>query len=733
MEELLQLEGVVETIIYQNDENGYTVLSLSHEGGETTVVGSLPLVSVGEEITVMGHWTEHKTYGPQFVAESYEKRLPVTSNAILRYLSSGAVKGIGKVTAARIVELFGDDSLSVIEDEPWKLTRIKGISPSKAELMSASFKSQFGIRNIILFLQQYEISTTSAMRIWKRWGFDAVDRIKANPYILYENIPGIGFAKADAIACSLGMDEKSSARIEAAVNYVLTENSYNGHTFLPKQQLISVCATAINVDEDEVENILSEMTAATKIVNRMIGKVDAVFLSRYFNQESRCAAKLMQMTHCISDRPIGDRSIDSIERRLNIEFNEMQRQAIVQASLGGIMVLTGGPGTGKTTVVSGIIRLYEMQGKNFALVAPTGRAAKRISELSGYEAKTVHRLLEMQYSDDGVCVFGRDMKNPLDFDAVICDESSMIDITLMDSLLQALPARCSLILVGDNDQLPPVGPGNPFGNIIQSGKVPVVALTEIFRQAANSRIVTNAHGILKGEPLILNDKSGDFFFINTESGSKCLDTVVDLCTRRLPSTYGWNIGTDIQVITPSKLGSLGTANLNKRLKSAVNPDTDTAKSATVGGRVFSVGDKVMQVKNNYDIVYENDDGTSGVGVFNGDIGIVKAIDKKAEVLYIYYDDRLASYPFALADDLELAYAITAHKSQGSEFECVVLVLYDTPAALLYRNLLYTAITRAKKMLVIVGDYGKVENMLSNISKRSRFSGLKYLLLESGEE
>lgn len=727
MEEQICLEGTVQAVIYSNEENGYTVLSVLVEGNEITAVGALPLVGVGESITIKGNWTSHKVYGPQFAVESYEKKLPVTSDAILKYLESGSVKGIGPVTASRIVGLFGEDSLNIIEEHPEELVRIRGISPKKAQDISLSFKSQFGIRAILIFLQQYEITPVIAMRIWKRWGFGAVEVIKENPYVLCEEISGIGFEKADSVAMSMGFEETDPARIRSAINFVLTENSYSGHTFLPEAQLCNIAASLIGCEISDVRLQLENCIEMGKMVRCEIGKVTAIYLRRYYEQEVRCAKKLFSMLKIASNEKVSKTTIDNIEKKLNISFNEKQKEAVMQAAKGGVMVLTGGPGTGKTTVVSAIIELFLLKKKNFALVAPTGRAAKRISELSGYDAKTVHRLLEMQYNSENVAVFGRNESNLLDFDAVICDESSMIDISLMDSFLRALPPKCSVIFVGDNDQLPPVGPGNPFGNIIASGYVPVVRLDEIFRQAANSLIVTNAHGILKGEQLKLTGENRDFFYINVQSGVDCVDTVTDLCIRRLPNRYGWNVFSDIQVISPSKLGMAGTVSLNKKLKNAVNHGAERPT-----GKPFAVNDKVMQIKNNYDITYETSDGEVGVGVYNGDIGIIESIDSENELLYIRFDDRLAHYPFDNMDELDFAYAITAHKSQGSEFECVILVLYDTPNALLYRNLLYTAITRAKKMLILVGDMSKVETMLQNVKKSNRFSGLKYLIIDVAE-
>lgn len=729
-EDRITLEGIVKSIIYKNEDNGYVIFEAEVNGEGITMVGTVPFLFEGESIIACGLWCEHKTYGRQFSIESFEKGMPVSESAICNYLAGGAIKGVGAVTAGRIVELFGSKTLEVIENDPSQLTRVKGISPQKAQSISNAFKEQFGIRSVLLFFQQYDISLGSCLKIWKHWGAASVDIISCNPYLLCEYIEGIGFAKADGIAVKMGFDELSPYRICAALRYILIQNSFNGHTFLPRNQLVSITAKLIGCEEADVEAQVENQISEEHFINRSIGNKDAIYLSRYYNAEFYCVKKILKML-LLSGVIDFDRSeIKKIEKSLKISYNEKQFEAIACSADRGIMVLTGGPGTGKTTALGGIIALYERLGLKYALAAPTGRAAKRISELTGKEAKTIHRLLEMQYTDDGYPKFMKNEESQFEYDAIICDEASMIDVLLMEALMKALPEKCRLVLVGDADQLPPVGPGNCFGDIIHSGLVPFIALDHIFRQAADSQIIINAHRILQGEPFVFSGEKRDMFFINCKSAGQCMDMVVDLCVRRLKNAYGWDVCSDIQVLTPSKLGICGTVNINKRIKEIINPQADGKAEMEHMSRVFRCGDKVMQTKNNYDIDYITDNNEVGVGIYNGDIGIIKSIDNAREQMLIQFDDRCTNYPFKNLEELEFAYAVTVHKSQGSEFKCVILTLLDTPSNLLYRNLLYTAITRAKEMLIVIGSPEKIDKMIENKNKIKRFSGLKYLLCET---
>lgn len=725
-QEKISLEGVVDSIVYKNDETGYVIFVADVDGDPVTMVGTLPFLFEGESIIVCGEWTVHKTYGKQFQVEEFEKDLPVTTDAILKYLSSGVIPSVGAVTAGRIVDCFGERSLEIIADDPSQLTRIKGISPAKARAASQAFLNQFGIRSILVFLQQYGIAPFYAVKIWKRWGMQSVDRLQENPYLLVEEIDGIGFEKADAIAMHMGFDEYSPFRLGAAVKYVLSQNALNGHTFLPRPQLAETTARLLRCEADDVEEVLVGMIDRGQLVSLPVGNKDAVYLAEYYHAEMRCAQRLRSMALAADAKPPKDAVIRQIEESLGITFERRQADALRAAAV-GTMVLTGGPGTGKTTAVGGIIELYEKMGLNFALVAPTGRAAKRITELTGYEAKTIHRLLETQYSKEGLLLFNRNENNLLDCDAVICDESSMVDLMLFDALLRALPPSCRLILVGDADQLPSVGAGNVFADIIASGVVPTVKLEVIFRQAANSLIITNAHRIMQGEPLLLQGAKKDVFFMPCKSAGECADTVVDLCCKRLPQRYGWNMDADIQVLTPSKLGMCGTINLNRRLKKVMDEVSPGLPEKTYFDSSFRVGDKVMQIKNNYDIPYRTAAGEQGQGVFNGDIGKIQSISFENEEIDILYDDRIATHSFDGLDELDHAYAVTVHKCQGNEFRCVILVVMDTPTALLYRNLLYTAVTRAKEMLILVGDGAKFMRMIENRTKVKRFSGLRHIL------
>lgn len=724
-----QMQGTVASVIYKNQENGYAIIEIRTADDAITAVGTMPYITTGERITALGQWVEHPNYGRQFQVESYEKELPTTIDAIRAYLAAGAVKGVGEKTADKFIELFGERTLEVIENAPEQLARVRGISEAKANKISQAFREQFGIRRVILFLQRYGVSVSVAFAVWKCWGCAAEDVIRCNPYILCEMIDGVSFSDADAIATRMEFDKSSPFRISSAMKYILNRNAYSaGHTFIPREALVQMTAQLIGMDESVIERRLDELIADEVLYNRTIGNKDAVYLERYYKAEQYCAWRIARLQSNV--RRFTEYRADhlvQVEKKLKLHFNEEQMTAIDMAARCGVMILTGGPGTGKTTALSGIIALYQMLGVKYALAAPTGRAAKRISELTGDEAKTIHRMLEMQYSGDSLPHFAKNEDTPLGYDAVICDEASMIDADLMQALLRALPDGCRLVLVGDADQLPPVGPGNMLGDMIASQLVDTVALSHVFRQAADSQIICNAHGILRGEPLQFVGEDRDAFLIRETRALVGAELIVDLAVRRLVKTYGYNPLTDIQVISLSKLGMCGTMSLNEQLRAAINPPSPTKAEKPWGKNGFRVGDKVMQIRNNYDITYRMANGELGVGIFNGDIGIIRSIDHYAECMEIQFDDKTANYPFTCLEQLDFAYAMTVHKSQGSEFKCVVLAVVDAPRNLLYRNLLYTAMTRAKERLVIVGDPSRIEAMIENKTKTKRFSGLRYLL------
>lgn len=730
-EERISLQGTVTAVIYKNQTNGYAIFEAAVGEESVTMTGTLPLIAVGENITAIGRYVEHPTYGRQFQVESYEKSLPTTVSAIRIYLSGGAVKGVGPKTADKIIELFGERALDIIENHPEALERIKGITRAKAKSISESFREQFGIRRAMMFLQRYGVPTQVAFSAWKCWGTATEEIIKCNPFVLCEMDEGMSFEQADGVAEQMGFDKNSPFRISSALKYILLCNSYSaGHTFLPEAALVSTAASLTALAETAIEDRMQELIEDGVLIKRPIGNKTAVYSDRTYADELTCARRLREIADTV--RPLGGYRDDlpgRVEKEMKISFNHEQMRAIAGAAQCGVMVLTGGPGTGKTTTLSGIIALYRMLGVRYALAAPTGRAAKRISELTGQEAKTIHRLLETQYDGKGQLRFAKNESEPLQVDAVICDEASMIPIDLMASLLRALPRGCRLILVGDENQLPPVGAGNVLGDVIGSGVIETVELKDIFRQAADSLIITNAHRILNGDEPVFKGKKRDVFFINASSAAGATDTIVDLAVRRLVKTYGYDPLSDIQVITLSKLGLCGTGNLNEHLRQAVNPPAEDKKEKTWMYRSFREGDKVIQMRNNYDIVYKLPNGEMGTGIFNGDIGLVTRIDAAAEMMEIRFDDRVASYPFACLDELDYAYAMTVHKSQGSEFRCVVLAVVDSPRNLLYRNLLYTAVTRARENLVIVADPDKIRAMIANKTKTKRFTGLKYLLSE----
>ncbi len=728
-EGLLSIEGSVEKIIYQNEENGYTVCEIFTPSDEIfTLVGNMPYLSEGETVSALGSWVNHATFGKQFKVEFYEKQLPATETAILKYLASGAVRGIGKVTAQRIVSQFGADSIEVIEHNPQWLSEIPGISPKKAEQISASFAAQFGMRNVMMFCREY-FGPTTAVRIYKKWGNGAVERIKQNPYILCGEIYGVGFEKADAIAKDLGMKKNAPERIAMGLKYVLMHNAAsNGHSFLPLDKLCAVAKRLLSCEMNEIEDEAAALETRGEIVCVRHEGMKCAYLRDYYEAEKYTAEKL-----CALDRAgknLGEDNVLSlismVERESNMEYAVLQKRAICQAASNGVFILTGGPGTGKTTVVRAIIRVFDAMGLRIALAAPTGRAAKRMSQSAGEEAKTVHRLLEMEYGAEDKLRFRKNEKDQLEDDVIIIDEASMLDLMLTDALLKAIKPGARLILIGDVNQLPPVGAGHVFDDIIKSDRFATVELTHIFRQAQESLIVTNAHAVNHGEYMNLESKSGDFFFLPRQEDAQTAATIAELCKKRLPKSYGLTVFDGIQVITPSRKGDAGTEMLNSALQSVINPPTRGKAEKKVRDFTLREGDKVMQIKNNYDIEW-NKNGTQGFGIFNGDIGVIKKIDLSEELITVDFEDKICEYDYTMLDELELAYAITVHKSQGSEYPIVIMPLYRYTPKLLTRNLLYTAITRAQSIVILVGNGEVAKAMVDNNRQTKRYTGLRYAL------
>lgn len=733
-EGLLILEGTVEHIVYQNRDNGYCVCMVEAGIDElVTVVGMMPFVSEGEQLRVEGKWEVHSNYGRQFKAVYYEKKLPVKQNDILRYLASRTVKGIGPKTAERIVEKFGDDSFDVIENHPDWLSEISGISRQKAIEISENFKEQFGMRSVMMFFREF-FGPATTVKIYKKWGSGAVDIIRENPYILCDEIYGIGFERADRVARALDVDGYSDLRTKAAIKYILSYNaSNNGHSFIPEDKLDASAAQLLGISYDDAQDAVDALIGEDKLKAVKLKGRRCIYLKSYYDAEKYIAAKLDLLDRvCVrlEDTDV-NRFIEQLEQEENIEYAALQKQAIRCAINSGVMVLTGGPGTGKTTVIRGVMRVFDRLGYEIALAAPTGRAAKRMSEATGREAKTIHRMLEMEYADDSFPRFRRDDKNLLEEHVIIIDEASMIDTAIMAALLKAIKPGARLILIGDADQLPSVGAGNIMGDMLGCERINTVKLTEIFRQARESLIITNAHAINHGIYPDLDTKSRDFFFIHRETDEDIVGTIADLCVRRLPQTYGTSIRDAIQVISPSRKSGAGTDILNIRLQAALNPPAREKRERKFRGILFREGDKVMQTRNNYDIEWtkSTDLGgeVDGIGIFNGDIGTILEINPNAENVTIRFDDRVAVYDFTMLEELEHAFAITVHKSQGSEYPVVIIPAYDFTPMLLTRNLLYTAVTRAQKMVIIVGKQEVVKTMVDNNKQTKRYTGLGYLL------
>ena len=731
--ELIILGGDVENIIYYNEENGYTVfdMSVDEATGELpkdeiiTVQGVLPKISTGERIKVTGEWTFDKRYGRQFRAAYIEICMPATENDMLRYLSSRAIKGIGPKTAAKLIGEYGPDTFDVIENHPEWLARVPGISATKAEEISKSFRGQFAMRSLMMLCREF-LSVAMQQKVFAKWGASSVERIKENPYRLCEEFDGIGFERADRFAQTLGVTADSELRLRSGIGYVLNESARNGgHSFLPWNRLVPLAAQTLGATQDKISTTLDELVLAGKLSRVKVGNLDAVYDSASLRCEMEIEEKLDLLDRLCPRIEAGDveRFITRIELEEDKKYHALQRKAISDAINSGVMVLTGGPGTGKTTVIRAVIRVYESMDMRVALAAPTGRAAKRMSEATQTEAKTIHRLLETDFTDGKRDNFKKNENDLLEEDVIIIDEASMIDMFLMNSLLKAIKPGARLMLIGDADQLPSVGAGNVLNDIIASGRYCTVKLTEIFRQSNESLIIRNAHLINRGEYPVLNDAKSDFFFMNRQRDEDIASTIVELWKIRLPKTYGEQMAAGIQVISPSRRGIAGTESLNHMLQEALNPPSDRKLEKKFRDTVFREGDRVMQIKNDYDLTWEKD-GKEGMGVFNGDIGVIETINVPSEQMVIRFDERLVEYDFAKLDELDHAWAITVHKSQGSEYPVVIIPMYRScPKQLLTRNLFYTAVTRAKAMCILVGDTSVVKEMVDNNRQIMRYTGL----------
>ena len=723
----LYLDGVVEDIVYTNSENGYTVCTINSHGEPVTLVGIMPYVGEGETIKVQGEWQVHSTFGRQFRVSYFEKKLPTTSAAILRYLSSGAVKGVGPVTAERIVERFGEDTLDVIENNPRWLCDIRGVSPKRADAIHESYVEQFGMRSVMMFCNEF-FGPSLSVRIFKVYGSAAVDIIKKTPYRLCDDVAGIGFEKADRVAMQLGFSPDCPERVDAGVIHTLNVAAMNGgHCFLPARELLSAAGRILGVAEECVERAAERLAVSGRVKSFDNGGA-CYALAELYSAESYIAAKL----HALAEFKFPfvleglDEQIAVLEQKYSIEYAPEQREAIEYAFTGGVTVITGGPGTGKTTVIKAILDICEILKFSCVLAAPTGRAAKRMYESSGREAKTVHRLLEASIDGSGNHRFARDEENPLSQKVIVIDELSMVDTNLMCALLRAVKTGSYLILIGDPDQLPPVGAGNCLNDIIKSGRFNVVKLNKIFRQAEQSLIITNAHAINRGEMPVLNVRDNDFFFVEKSTTDETANLLVSFVCERLPRRYGADPLEEIQVITCTRKGTLGTKELNILFQNALNPHDPKKTEKKYGSVIFREGDKVMQIKNDYDLVWKRG-GEEGSGVFNGDIGRITDIDTRAETLTIDFDGRITEYDFSQLEELEHAYAITAHKSQGSEYRIVVIPSFDAPFPLMTRNLLYTAVTRAREMVVIVGSQRSLGVMVGNSRVPVRHTALPLML------
>ena len=731
-----KLAGYVEHIIYRNTENGYTVLNLVSKEEEITCVGIFSAIAEGENIEAVGDYTDHPTYGTQFKVTSFEEKAPEDEEAIERYLGSGAIKGIGLAMAARIVRRFKEDTFRIIEEEPERLAEVKGISERKAMEIANQVNEKRDLRQAMIFLQQYGITMNLAVKIYNKYGQGVYGILKENPYQLADDIEGVGFKTADDIAARAGIRMDSDFRVRSGILYTLLQASGEGHTYLPKEELTDKTAELLGVDPQIIEKNYMDLTIDRKIIQKQSGEQIHIYASAFYYMEANTAAMLhgLNIAYDVADAEIEQR-IHKIEKQTGMRLDEHQVQAVKEAVRNGLLVITGGPGTGKTTTINTIIRYFEMEGLDIFLAAPTGRAAKRMSETTGFEARTIHRMLELNGGMEGSAGFERNETNPLETDVVIIDEMSMVDISLMNSLLKAVAPGTRLILVGDINQLPSVGPGCVLRDIIQSETCNVVMLTKIFRQASTSDIIVNAHKINRGEQVSLDNKSMDFFFLKRYDADVIINVVLQLVKQKLPKFVDAT-PYDIQVLTPMRKGLLGVERLNGILQRYLNPPEPSKREKEHGDMIFREGDKVMQTKNNYQLEWEITTKfgltvDKGMGIFNGDMGIITEINDFAETMTVEFDEgRKVEYSFKLLDELELAYAITIHKSQGSEYPAVVIPLLNGPAMLMNRNLLYTAVTRARKCVTLVGNEGTFTQMIQNTSQQKRYSGLCDRLKES---
>ena len=729
--------GTVLSVVFQNEENGYAVLRLVTDDGELlTLVGCVPCAAPGESLTATGSFSSHPQYGEQFSADAVERFLPSDETEILNYLASGVVRGVGPATAEKLVARFGERTLEVIESSPEKLTALKGMTDKRAREISQAFNEQMGLRRVMEFLAHYELPTALAAPLYRRFGANAMAALERNPYLLSDSAFGVDFSVCDEIALSMGFGGDAALRTEAGLLFELSHNrDAGGHVFLPREKLLAATVQLLDCGADAAEKSLDDLIDARRIVQEPVANVLACYLRASWEDETYVAARIGAMLKDKPDELRGTaRVIDEIERAQGVQYAPLQRRAVELAAQEELLLLTGGPGTGKTTSVRAIVALFERMGLKVLLAAPTGRAAKRMGELCAREAQTIHRMLGMTWNEQtGEVTFTKGEKEPLEADALIVDETSMVDLALMRALLAALRPGCRLVLVGDPDQLPSVGAGNVFSDLIRSGRIATVALRDIFRQAEKSMIVRNAHLVNTGAPPQLkNAAANDFFFLPRRDSARLVDTVVELCKMRLPEKMGIPAD-ELQVLTPTRRGDAGTRALNYALQAALNPPQPGKRERRFGELTFREGDRVMQTRNDYDVVWQKEDGTAGTGIFNGDVGKIARIDPGGELLEIVFDDRTAAYTSDMLAELDMAYAMTVHKAQGSEYRGVIFVGAPCAPSLMVRGVLYTAITRARELLVIVGDDSAVCKMAENDRRSRRYSGLRRRLRDGGAE